>query len=359
MNGQHLEQLGAAKAHFYACRLVDAYHLFRRFFDRIPFQVEKEHAEHIAMFVRVLWELGKHHELKFYLAELEKHREKSKDPDIAYTLAVIYRSLPEPQDEKARDLLEEIIRNPLAKEYQIKAKIALAKYYDWKRNDLAACRELIFSIQEPSDERLRVLWEIWKAKVLRDEKNFDEAERTLSRIFETVTVESDWYAYASAKIIEAILYLKKGALDKALQIANEVQALFENRNFKSLKVEIDELHKQIRERTEMGCLRLFNGPEKSEVSYEKQSLELKRSSPAYKLLTLLMRKRFVDKESIIRLIYDRSYRNLDDDKLVYYHIHALRTRLRSIGVPGEAISNESNGYRWVPKVEISGEELWN
>ena len=75
--------LEEAREHFYAWRMLEAYNIFRRFFDRLPFSPEKEHAEYIGPFVRVLFELGKEFELKFYLAELEKLYQKQKHPHIA------------------------------------------------------------------------------------------------------------------------------------------------------------------------------------------------------------------------------------------------------------------------------------
>ena len=67
-------QLEEAKACFYSWRLVEAYNILRRYFDRLPFQPEPEHAEYIGLFVRTLAELGKDYELKFYVTELERWR---------------------------------------------------------------------------------------------------------------------------------------------------------------------------------------------------------------------------------------------------------------------------------------------
>src|SRR4051794_14571384 len=90
MDSKILKQLEAAKGHFYAWRMAEAYALFRRFFDRLPFQPSVEHARYLPLFIRVLAELGKLGELEFYIGELEKLHQRSADPILAYTLGVAY-----------------------------------------------------------------------------------------------------------------------------------------------------------------------------------------------------------------------------------------------------------------------------
>ena len=67
------KELEKAKELFYDGRLLDSYNIFRRFYDRSAFlSQETGHADYIGYFVRILLELGKDFELKFYLSELEK-----------------------------------------------------------------------------------------------------------------------------------------------------------------------------------------------------------------------------------------------------------------------------------------------
>ena len=65
----------------------------------------------------------------------------------------------------------------------------------------------------------------------------------------------------------------------------------------------------------------------------------------------MIKKRVLDKAGIVRQLYDREYNGVEDDRLIYYHIHALRKRLRTIGIPGDAIATDEEGYRFVPMVE--------
>jgi DNA-binding winged helix-turn-helix (wHTH) protein len=352
MNNKIHRQLIEARDHYYALRLVDAYNILRRYFDRIPFQVDREHAEYVGMFVRILAELGKTHELKFYVAELERHYEKSRDPAIGFALGVVYRSLPDPRSESARKIFEEVIRHPQAGPYQTKGKMMLAHYYDWKNSDTAACRKLIDSIEEPEDPSVRLLWRIWQAKILRDEKKFDEAERMLKAVLDSATPEADWYAHYSAKVVLAILYLKRDDLENASRVVAEVRELFAGRNFKSLRIQMEELERQVREKSSIGVVQFTHRSDGSIFTYQNRELKLKPESPAEKLLTLMIEKRVLDKEGIVRQLYDREYNGVEDDRLIYYHIHALRKRLQTIGIPGEAIATDDEGYRFVPKVEM-------
>jgi DNA-binding winged helix-turn-helix (wHTH) protein len=351
MNEKLNRQLLEAKEHYYALRLVEAYNIWRRYFDRIPFQIDREHAEYIGMFVRVLTELGKAHELKFYVPELERHYEKTKDPAIGFALGIVYRNLPDPRAESARRVFEEVIRHPEAGPYVAKAKMLLAHYYDWKSGDTAACRQLIDSIPEPEDPSIRLLWRIWQAKILRDEKRFDEAQAVLEEVLGTATLETDWYAHYSAKVVLAILFIKRDDLQSASRVVAEVRRLFEGRNFKSLRIQMEELEKQLREKSTLGVVQFVSRPEGSVFIYQNRELKLKHESPAEKLLTLMIKRKILNKEGIVRQLYDRDYNGVEDDRLIYYHVHALRKRLQTIGIPGEAIVTEDEGYRFVPKVE--------
>ena len=137
MDSKNHKLLEKAKVYFYSWRMLEAYNIYRRYFDRLPFAPEKEHAEHIGLFVRILFELGKEFELKFYLSELERHYEKSKAPFIAYTLGVVYSYSGQLKMEAARSLFEGIVKDPNAKSYHPRAKMMLADYYQRKNDTLS------------------------------------------------------------------------------------------------------------------------------------------------------------------------------------------------------------------------------
>ena len=106
MDSKTHKQLEEAKGYFYLGRLLEAYGILRRYFDRLPFKPEKGHAEYIGIFARVLLELGKENDLKFYMVELERLYQKSREPAIAYPLAVVYAYLSAPKMESAKAVLE-------------------------------------------------------------------------------------------------------------------------------------------------------------------------------------------------------------------------------------------------------------
>lgn len=228
--------LSQAKEHFYALRLLEAYTLFRRFFDRLPFQPEKRHAEYIGMFARVLAELGKTSELKFYMGELERWHARLKDPAIAYQLAIVYSYLPEPRTESARQLFENLMRDPNAHSYRLKARMMLADYYDSK-GDLPTCRQFIFGVEltEIGDPILRTMYCVWRAKILCDELKLDLADDLLTHVFQTVTLESNWYVYWWAKIILARLYHLRNDNVQTKTILSEVRNFLKASRCKSLE----------------------------------------------------------------------------------------------------------------------------
>jgi tetratricopeptide (TPR) repeat protein len=352
------KQLDEARGHFYSWRMVEAYNIFRRFFDRLPFRLEKEHAENISMFVRVLGELGKINELKFYVGELERHYEKSKDPVITYALAVVYSNSSVQRPESARKLLDELVRNPAAQEYHARAKLFLANYYDRHKDDTAACRTIIDSIGDVTEPSVKVLVDIWRAKLLREEKKYAESEALLNLLFSQINSQKDWYPYFSAKVVLAILFLKQKRLEEASATIDEVRKKFEGRHFKTIQIQLDALQRQIEEESRLGIVRFVPGDNDSTFHYSNRSLKLKKKSTAEKLLSLLVRKKFLDKGVIVRNLYNRQYEATRDDKLVYYHIHSLRKRLLELGLPSDAIRSEGEGYRFVPEVETVGEPAW-
>ena len=346
-----LHHLMEAREHFACWRLLDAYTIFRRFFDRIPFRPEKGHAEFIGMFVRTLCELGKENELSFYQNELERHYRLLETSWMGFTLGVVYYHSTEPRMEMARQLFEKVLADPLAVEFHAKAKMFLANYYDRVKNDVATCRTLIDSISDVSDPALKPLVEIWKAKILRDEKSYPEAEKTYLAVLQGLDSKKDWYPYFCAKVGLAHLYLATLDRDRACDVIHEVKTLFEGRHFKSIQVQLRSLEAKLGAKDTLGILKLHSDEKSSVVSYEKRTTTLKGNSPAQKLLLLLAKDKFLEKPEIVKQLYGRQYAPNEDDKLIYYHIHVLRKRLRAIGVPNHAIESRANGYELVPEVE--------
>jgi hypothetical protein len=356
MDSNNNSQLEKAKTYVYAWRVLEAYNIFRRYFDRLPFRPEKEHAEHIGLFVRVLFELGKEFELKFYLTELERLYEKSKAPYIAYPLAVVYSYSGPFKMEAAKNIFEDIVRNPEAKAFHAKAKMMLADYYD-RKDDILACRMLIDSIEvPPEDVHTARLVEIWKALVERREEKYEASRSRLEAMLKTVTPDVDWYSYFSVNVGLAMTHLDEGNSKKAKAVITEVEKLFAGRRLKMVQTQLDAIHAKIREKNELGSIRFKNEDDEISFTYANKTLQLKKESPAEILLLLLVKKKFLDKAIIVKSLYDRQYIPDQDDKLIYYHIHTLRKRLKTIGLPAEAIASEENGYRLVPEVDnVRGE----
>ena len=78
------QQLEKAKVYCYEGRILEAYGILRRYFDRLAFDTEGVHSDYIGVFVRVCLELGKKHELEFYTRRLETFYRQSGDPAAAY-----------------------------------------------------------------------------------------------------------------------------------------------------------------------------------------------------------------------------------------------------------------------------------
>jgi tetratricopeptide (TPR) repeat protein len=349
-------QLDAAQEHFYNLRFVEAYHILRRFFGRLPFQPEPDHAQLMGIFARVLSELGKSSELKFYMPFLEDWYERSKDPAMGYALAVLYRSLPDPRPEMVRKVLEEVLAGDCEKSYRAKAKMMLAHYYEWAKNDLVTCRAVIETIEEPEDPKLHTLWLIWRAKILRDQSRFDEAQAELDRVLASVNMETDWYGYFSAAVIQAGILTGRGQRAEALKVVAKVRAIFEDRNLKTLKVLMDELEERVKKRPEPPTVRFRRDAKRSTLSHGRGAVAFKRGTPAESVLALLVQKGMASKQTLVEEALGRPYGGMRDDKLIYHHVHSLREKFRELKLPEDVLVLEEDGYHLQAKMIFESEE---
>ncbi len=357
MTDKQATLLEEARQHFYAWRMLDAYNIFRRFFDRLPFSPEKEHADFIGPFVRILFELGKDFELKFYLQELEKLYQKRRDPHIAYPLGVVYSYSGVEKMEAARQIFESIVKDPDAIAYHPKSRMMLADYHQ-RKGDIRSCRLMIDSISPNVDESTRILVEIWKAVVARCEKKFEQARDIIIALLGTITRENDWYGYFSAKNELAIIYIEMDDFARAEILVNEVEKIFDQGRFRMFKVQIDYLRAILREKKDNGPVKLVKrDTDLYQLHHKKQILDLNPKITQDRLLLTLLKKGFLEKALIVKGIYGREYVAEKDDKLIYYHVHILRKRLRALGLAAEVLVSEKEGYRWSTPVETTVEEL--
>lgn len=341
-------QLVVARDLFYSWRLVEAYAVLRRYFDRIPFKPEPEHAEYIGIFVRTLAEIGKQDELHFYLAELEKHHLKESSPCIAYQLAIISIHLREPNFKNAISLLTPLLSDPDVN-LQTKAKMALAHCYA-SSEQTEKCRPLIDSIHPPSDPPLLHLYWIWQAHVFRYEKQYLLAQQKVLQILEVVTEKEDWYAFFSAKLLEILLALDLHELQKARVTLEHLRAIFHGRNFKTVQIHLKEVEYKILELSDHQKVTLIEHSEGYLLQCQNGSLSLNHTNQLERLLIELAKKGFLSKKEIIETFHQRPYHPSDDGR-IYSIIHSLRKKLYE-HLGHRAILNESPGYRFCPAVTL-------
>lgn len=345
-------RLAEAEGLFYSWRLPEAYTILRRYFDRLPFRPEPEHAKYIGIFIRTLLELGKDFELNFYLGELQRQYEKLKEPHLAYQLGMIH--LNREQLESARKLFEQLITSPDAAKFHNRARMGLMYIYCSRQPaDVASCRQIFSSVAPPADDVERWLLDIWEANILRYEKRYPESEAKLKAVLDAVSADSNWYVHFSAQIILAWLYINRGQMDAARLLVPELKRVFSKRHFRQVEARIEELDKALTQSDGLDPVSLGIGESRNEatLTYLSRSIKLTGATPVDKLLLLLTKNRFVDKEKIVFCLYEREYSGKKDDKLIYSHVHAIRKRLKTIGLPAHAVLSEGKGYRFVPQVK--------
>ena len=357
MDSKLHNQLEEAKIHFHSGCLLESYHILRRYFDRLPFQPEEGHAEYIGMFIRTLFELGKEFELKFYLGELERAYGQSRNLHIGYTLGMVYFCHSEPRMEAARVIFENIVRLNPPSDLRKKAKIMLANYYDTVKEDTPTVRLIIDSIDTCEDPMLQLTLESWKAKVLGDEVRFMEAEAVYQVLLDRLSSTSTWYIYWYTLWDYARLKVMQNRLAEASELLERIKILIGDRCFKHLMHKISFLEARIERTPSSHVLYLSSENDGLTISFVNRKMKLKRKSSFEKLLMLFDDNRCANKDDIVRSLYERDYAGEKDDKLIYYHIHCLRKKLKELGLPSQAIEISGAGYRLVPRLERMQEEV--
>jgi hypothetical protein len=354
MDTRKKQQLELAKSYCYSWRILDAYSIFRRYFDQIPFRAEEEHAEYIGLFVRVLLELGRENELKFYMGHLERWYEQKGTPGLGYQLAYIYMNLKEPRKEAARRIFEKLIADPAAADFHVKANIMLVWYY-LEAGVLPTASRLIDAIGRPEEVSLRHIVYIWRAIIRRHEKRFEEGIALLKTVLEEARPGEDWYTYFSAKIALARIFIEQQAIQPANEILDELRHNIHGKRFKSIQVQLDHLNTLIQKHGGLGTLYLKQSGKDHWLTYRNRSIRVNGASPPGRFLLMLVKRKFLNKGNIAEKLLGRPYDAQRDDKLIYSYVILARHRLKTLGLPPAAIARRKAGYRLLPRVEVSKE----
>lgn len=348
--------LEKAKEHFFAWELHEAYSIFRRFFDRLPFCPELEHATYLSYFIRCLLELGKERELDFYLNQIEELSEKWKTPELNYQLAEVYCLGSSRDLQNAKGLLTEVIANPNARHLHSKAKIFLAYCYDAQDQDVASCRRIIDSIQDVGDRSTELSVELWKIKILRDEGNLSEAERLLTLFLKKIDSKKDWYAFFSAKILLGGLLALQDKKKEAAKLVSETKQLVENSPFRTLKAQFSALEEKLTASAPVPELTCEQGIRAWRLTLEQRSIEVKNQSKTAELLELFLKKEWVEKPYLVKKLFKKEYEPNADDSKIHSLIHAFRKTLQDLNLGVDPICFEEGRYHLVPKLKVlSGE----
>ncbi len=188
------EKLAEARRYFFAYQFRQAYHLYHQAFSTLPFQVVDSQLDHMGHFIRVLLELDRMEELKFYIPILEAHCEKVKGRYAGYALGFIHFYMG--SRNRAKELLQQVLAHAGDDgDLRIKATMILAH--------MAPDPEtvsLIHSIDFPAkDERLAKLLLIWRQIVLRHQGRVQESVVGLQQLVQVCEAEREWYCVAAAK----------------------------------------------------------------------------------------------------------------------------------------------------------------
>lgn len=351
------KDLDKAKDLFFTWKLHEAYAIFRRFFDRLPFAPQTEHALYLSYFIRCLLELGKERELDFYLNQIESLSSKWKTDELNYQLAEVYLLGAQKNISAAKDLLNRVISNPSAKQLHTKAKMLLAYCYDCEGDNVDACRQIIDSISDTNDRPTQLSLELWRIKILRDEGKLEVSRAKLNDFLKQVDSVRDWYAFFSAKIILGGLLVLQGDRVSAKALLQETREIVQHSPFKTVKAQLQALEEKINQIEKMPELVCEQGIQGWRIFYNQKSIELKSDTSAAKLFELFIERDWIEKSQMAKQLLKREYDPDSDDGKVHYQVHHLRKLLLDLDFGLDPICFEDGGYRFLPKVSFREEEV--
>lgn len=339
-------------------RLDEACLIFQKFFDENSLENHPELSEFYSLYLRTLYELGKEEELQNQRKIIQQIGEAGKSPEIGYQLAMSYLSADLDKTESSKKIFEKLLTRTEEVNLLARIKMGLATAHDILTGDWRVTSSIIDSIQQEGLEPyLTDLLGIWRAKILRDSGQLEEAEQTLVVVFSKIKSDFHWHAYLSAKVILGGIYLKQNRYESLIEVIKEVRAYCDKYQLKTITRQIDYLAEQIRGETPRASLVLEHSQNTSVLRYEDKVLSLAGEKPWQKLLVYFIREKIVPKKEIIRNLYRREYRPKRDDKLIYGQLNLLKRNLLKLGLSEKSIKKEPLGYRWIPDVaEVEGSQ---
>jgi hypothetical protein len=237
------EKLVEARQYFYRYQFRQAYHIYRQAFSSLPFQITQSQLDHIGHYMRVLLELDRMGELKFYLPILERNYEQSASPQIGYALAYVHYFTA--SKARARELFE-AVRNNSGEDtdLRIKASMMLARLASSLVDTIHEIQAIDFPARDP---HLVKLLEVWRCIILRYQGRVPDSIERLRALCASCDPVLDWYCILAAKdaLIRGQLQIMDfdGARD-------EIEGLGESADwgkFRTVQMQMEELNQVYRQ----------------------------------------------------------------------------------------------------------------
>ncbi len=246
-------QLENAERLFFSLSLYEAYRILRRFFDKVPFEFTKSHAELSPIFCRTLAELGRGRELEFYFEQIEAQYQESKEALLGYSGAIFYLYLRIPQP--SFEIYLEDLLGRIDKMSSFSHQLYLAFIYcAYLRGDLRQCLERARLLESelnelrplsPERQRVQVTLELWRSKISMAEGNLEEAVQILEHASLAPILKNDWRLFFVNQVSLAALYARTHRSRKATAIFRALSHQFDRKGLRIVQTQLRILEQQI------------------------------------------------------------------------------------------------------------------
>jgi hypothetical protein len=213
-------------------KLRAAYRLYRRLYDRLPFEVAEGHAHSLGKVVRTYQELGKTEELKFLSRCCKERLRRSDDPLTAYCALFLDFALKTPGYVYDGDRVREVWRDLSDPKLRFNlGLITISQKLGSRHFDDALALALATT---PRDSEEAIYLALWKTSALHHTGKLQAAEVCVREAMAWMKDGTNWHLSAHALYQLGLLYRDQNRWQELGEVARRVRRHYPKNTFRGI-----------------------------------------------------------------------------------------------------------------------------